>query len=222
MSNRPLAVAKSRLPTGAKPPATTTRATPLDQPLSYEEREIRNRAARVLENEEMLLLLSRQRHEVIHLSLRAHASLYVTQEAKIAEGANRTRIVCTPDPHLLRSQGSRTERRDSEVRLYYGSQRRAGPKQVRHEKSSGERYCTCRFWIQQKSRFALEQQERQRSRTGRRKKEPWVYQVKGVGKIYVRSWDFMIPPLLCCLIRTIILCSRKHTLPFRVIVNEDV
>jgi len=59
MSNRPLAVAKSRLP------ATTTRATPLDQPLSYEEREVRNRAARVLENEEMLLLLSRQRHEVI-------------------------------------------------------------------------------------------------------------------------------------------------------------
>jgi hypothetical protein len=70
-TNRPLAIAKSRIPSGAKPPTTTTKASHLDPPLSYEEREIRNRAARVLENEEMLLLLSRQRHEVIHLSLRA-------------------------------------------------------------------------------------------------------------------------------------------------------
>jgi hypothetical protein len=62
-TNRPLAIAKSRLPSAAKP--ATTRAPPLDQPLPYEEREIRNRAARVLENEEMLLLLSRQRYEVI-------------------------------------------------------------------------------------------------------------------------------------------------------------
>jgi hypothetical protein len=62
-TNRPLAIAKSRLPSAAKP--ATTRTPPLDQPLSYEEREIRNRAARVLENEEMLLLLSRQRYEVI-------------------------------------------------------------------------------------------------------------------------------------------------------------
>lgn len=61
-TDRPLATAKPRLPSGAKsPPATTT---PKVQDLPYEEREIRNRAARMLENEEMLLLLSRQRHEV--------------------------------------------------------------------------------------------------------------------------------------------------------------
>jgi hypothetical protein len=67
-TNRPLAIAKSRLPTNAAAkPATKAATTPLDQPLPYEEREIRNRAARVLENEEMLLLLSRQRYEVIHL-----------------------------------------------------------------------------------------------------------------------------------------------------------
>jgi hypothetical protein len=59
-TNRPLAIAKSRLPSAVKP--ASTRAPPLDP---YEEREIRNRAARVLENEEMLLLLSRQRYEVI-------------------------------------------------------------------------------------------------------------------------------------------------------------
>jgi hypothetical protein len=71
-TNRPLAIAKSRLPNAAaaaKPATKAATTTPLDQPLPYEEREIRNRAARVLENEEMLLLLSRQRYEVIHLSL---------------------------------------------------------------------------------------------------------------------------------------------------------
>ncbi|KAH0028518.1 hypothetical protein KCU72_g11492, partial [Aureobasidium melanogenum] len=61
--DRPFATAKPRLSSGAKsPPATTT---PKDQDLPYEEREIRNRAARMLENEEMLLLLSRQRHESV-------------------------------------------------------------------------------------------------------------------------------------------------------------
>lgn len=61
-TNRPIATAKPRLSSGAKsPPATTA---PKVQDLPYEELEIRNRAARILENEEMLLLLSRQRHEV--------------------------------------------------------------------------------------------------------------------------------------------------------------
>ncbi|CAD0084145.1 unnamed protein product [Aureobasidium vineae] len=58
-ATRPLATAKPRLPSGTNAP--TDKPKPSDLP--YEEREIRNRAARVLENEEMLLLLSRQRHE---------------------------------------------------------------------------------------------------------------------------------------------------------------
>jgi hypothetical protein len=62
--DRPFATAKPRLSSGAKPPPAATVITPKDQDLPYEEREIRNRAARMLENEEMLLLLSRQRHEV--------------------------------------------------------------------------------------------------------------------------------------------------------------
>jgi hypothetical protein len=82
-SNRPLAIAKSRLPSAAKP--ATTRAPPLDQPLSYEERELRNRAARVLENEEMLLLLSRQRYEVIFASPYAKAFFLCDRRSKIAE-----------------------------------------------------------------------------------------------------------------------------------------
>ncbi|CAD0093132.1 unnamed protein product, partial [Aureobasidium mustum] len=64
-TDRPFATAKPRLASSAKsPPPSTTTPTPKDQDLPYEEREIRNRAARMLENEEMLLLLSRQRHEV--------------------------------------------------------------------------------------------------------------------------------------------------------------
>jgi hypothetical protein len=80
-TNRPLAIAKSRLPSAAKP--STTRAPPLDQPLSYEEREIRNRAARVLENEEMLLLLSRQRYEVLFASPDAQAFASVIDKARM-------------------------------------------------------------------------------------------------------------------------------------------
>ncbi|CAD0110615.1 unnamed protein product [Aureobasidium uvarum] len=61
-TSRPLATAKPRLSSGAN-------ASPADKSkepdLPYEERELRNRAARVLENEEMLLLLSRQRHESV-------------------------------------------------------------------------------------------------------------------------------------------------------------
>lgn len=68
-TSRPLATPKPRLGSssgggGAKSSPLATTSTPKEQDLPYEEREIRNRAARMLENEEMLLLLSRQRHEV--------------------------------------------------------------------------------------------------------------------------------------------------------------
>ncbi|THW01885.1 hypothetical protein D6D02_08294 [Aureobasidium pullulans] len=70
-TNRPLAVPKSRVaapkPTTGKHPsrASISDQGVEEQDLPYEEREMRNQAARVLANDEMLLWLSRQRNESV-------------------------------------------------------------------------------------------------------------------------------------------------------------
>ncbi|THW59210.1 hypothetical protein D6D20_06650 [Aureobasidium pullulans] len=68
-TNRPLAVPRSRVaapkPTTGRHPsrASISDQAAEEQDLPYEEREMRNQAARVLANDEMLLWLSRQRNE---------------------------------------------------------------------------------------------------------------------------------------------------------------
>lgn len=91
-TNRPLAVPKSRVaapkPTTSKHPsrASISDQGAEEQDLPYEEREMRNQAARVLANDEMLLWLSRQRNEVcVFASLYPHTPHHTHTPAKFPE-----------------------------------------------------------------------------------------------------------------------------------------
>ncbi|CAD0022685.1 unnamed protein product [Aureobasidium pullulans] len=90
-TNRPLAVPKSRVaapkPTTSKHPSRVSISDQgaEEQDLPYEEREMRNQAARVLANDEMLLWLSRQRNEVCVLPHYTHTTHHTYTPAKFPD-----------------------------------------------------------------------------------------------------------------------------------------
>ncbi|KAG9559136.1 hypothetical protein KCU71_g8683, partial [Aureobasidium melanogenum] len=133
--DRPFATAKPRLSSGAKPPPAATVTTPKDQDLPYEEREIRNRAARMLENEEMLLLLSRQRHESV-LQTRIYC------EARAAGLKDETlKFDCTMDVSEERDSnksGTKSPATKGTARVVSGSSKNAGsPLNSKRDKDRG-------------------------------------------------------------------------------------